>query len=719
MLATATFSSMLTGCGSTSYISSDVTSYPLVNGLTLSEVRDYYAKSMDYDSVISRNVTVHETTYETKEVSGAKAERLKTLVASAEDILKANEYNYTEENTKIVSEDVYNYVKWVIDNYSLTDKNILNMTGALGYYFVDVQYNINPKTPGSFNQMTPLIGLDGAFQTSPTQGYTINLGYMMTMTKKLNEYFAENRIYKAATFDALTGQFSVDEGDPNVALKASSTISSSNTVSGMTNTDDGTADDTLFDAAGNVIDADGNIVYTADEYATLQEEKQGEQAALDIITSQNPDAVDENGGMSYESVVSDDRMISLDTELINKVAGISLQQKAFLPDLNLVYEKPEESGVISGYGIYAAGSNGLKVFGFDRSKLAGTITLRYVFKDADDGTDGIYGTNIYVTDEEVTTGFNVSSEQLSIPEFLETTFDEMIERSDRCMSNCDLSGLMDGKVYQDMGVATLRGYAELNTNILKYLSTIRQVVARDIDNKSYLLEVETTTQESAKSADAYGTYRDKYYVVLQQQGTDFKIVDSIRMSREMAKEPSINPDDAITKRLVALNLAGAVSDEAKTNATKLLSDLYTASSNRLLRARRDDGSLITFTSNGQEITLERGMYDCFQSDASMLSSDDLEYMQSQIRSQLDKYGYNVTPIMQGTVTQWIGGADNQVEFTTEELISYMGREDGHYMQVYYLVSNMNDSWVVDERKVIDERDVSGTDLTNIQSRLGQ
>ena len=685
----------LVGCGSKSFVGTDATSYPLVNALTQQEVIDYYAKALDYDTVVTRNVEVNEATYVTKEIDGAKAERLKTLLSKAESILSKNEYEYTAENAMILKEGNYNYLKAKIDNYYLTDKSIIDIKGALGYYFIDVEYKLNPRKPGYFTQMAPLVGIDGVFITSGIADYTLDTGYLLTISKKLNEYYAANRIMKAASFDEESGLFEIIDGaDPNLASVGGNKVDE-NLV---------TNDDPIFDDEGNVIDIDGNIIMTVDEYNKMLIDKEAEQ---------------NNQGMNYESIVSTDRKIKLDSTLINRIAGISLKQKAFLPNLETVFKAEAEEGIICGNGIYAAGANGLKVFGFDRSKLDGTIRIRYVFKDATDGTDTILGVNAYIVEEEVTTGFNVTNQNLVIPDFLNEQFEILVDRSDRVMANCDLSGLMNGLIYQDLGVPVLRGYDGLYGNTLKYMSTIRQVIARDYNTNSYLLEIETTTEEGSKAADTYGVYKDKYYIVIQQQGTDFIIVDSVRTSRVMTKEPSIDPDDATTKRLVALNLAGEVTDDAKEAVNSLLSDWYTAGTNRVLYAKDSNGNYKKFTIDGVEFELKRGMYDCFQTDIQMLSTEQLEYMQSQARNQLDKYGSGVNIVYSGTVTEWIGGADNQVEFITEELISYAGREDATYMQVYYLISNMNDAWVVDERTVIDERSVTGVELQNIKDRVGQ
>ena len=201
--------------------------------------------------------------------------------------------------------------------------------------------------------------------------------------------------------------------------------------------------------------------------------------------------------------------------------------------------------------------------------------------------------------------------------------------------------------------------------------------------------------------------------MVQQLASKFIITDWVKVSRKLAVEPEIDPDTATLKRLVALNLSGDVSDETRVEIKNLLGALYTAGTNRLLRGPKE------ITNGGQTIKLEKGMYDCFDNDPSMLSTEKLEYMNSQLRNTLIKYGVNTSSLYTGTVTEWIGGYVNQAEFTTEELVTYTGTGEGQYMQVYYLVSKMNDNWVIDERKIIDEYKVSGTDLENIKARVGQ
>jgi hypothetical protein len=167
--------------------------------------------------------------------------------------------------------------------------------------------------------------------------------------------------------------------------------------------------------------------------------------------------------------------------------------------------------------------------------------------------------------------------------------------------------------------------------------------------------------------------------------------------------------------LVALNLAGAVGDTEKQEVQELLNDWYNAGTLRVINASEDNPK--TFTYKGNEVTVTKGMDDCFNSDTTMLASSKREYMNSEVRALLIKKGTDVTSEYTGLVTEWMGGYENQVEFTTEELISYDGQNEGEYMEVYYLVSKMEDEWVIDERTVLSEKTVNDSELSTIQSRL--
>lgn len=769
-------SMVLSGCSSV--IGDDVASYPLVNPLSEQEIMDYYAESLQYDAIVSRNVEVHEEEYVLREVDDEKAERLRTLVSQAEQVLGRNEY--TEGAESVISEDVFNYIKATIDGLTLSDGNVDAIQQALGYYFVDVTYQASARTAGTFNQLTPLIGINGVFVKSATSEDTIDLAYLTTAQEKLNDYFAENKIEMVASFDSATGEFTITEGE-TPETESIVADNEGRLVLGEGETENLDADgdginDTTPDTEGeesaetpepeamiqmpsedgwDVPDAVGTAQLpttpeaesTAEgestegeapaegETATVEETEEvlvedGEALEIERLEETTPPVADgtttgetgtttdpnigiSSSGIAYQSLVSSDRKSSLDVSLFNSVVGSSTEASAYMPDLKLVYNIPEPEGTISGYGIYPEGANGLRLFGFDRNNLSGTVTIRYIFKEAVNGTGEIIGTNAYVYDENLSSGFSTVESNVLIPNFLQSQLEQIVERADRINADYILPAYMSGDVYEDMGFGVLRGYKELSTNVLKNMSVVRSVLSRDTENNAYLLEVESTVMDGAKSADVYGTYRDISYVVVQQQGDEFVIIDQLRVSRQVYKEPAINPDSATEKRLVALNLAGEVSDTAKTEITQLMDDLYTASTARVL-----NGPFET-TIGGEAVTIEKGMYDCFNDDAEMLSSSEREYMNSELRGELTSEGVNVDSTMTGEITQWMGGYDNQAEFTTEELITYEGRNKGLYMEVYYLVSKMHDEWVIDERRVINSEEYTGNDLTTMQNSLGQ
>ena len=731
-LLTASIVSM-TGC-SAKFVSEDAKGYPLVNMLTDQEIIDYYVKALDYDAVVSKNVEVHKTNYEMRDVDSITSQKLSTAVSQIEGILSQTDYTAKGDMKRLISEDTFNYVKYILDSYKLGNSSVVDIKGALGYYFVDVSYDVGPQVAGKFKDNVDMLGLDGVWTTKLDGTYEADEAYLKTAVSRLNTYFLDELLDFEASYDLAEGLLTIKTlPEGTIKIKRAER---DNRLNGGDTTEPGTEGDetgttgtteTVSDEQKPVIDTTptegleglgvlgGNEdtgADTSEGTGTGADTSDGETTNPAGEGESEPEAPSEKGDVIVSnSVTPDSRKVHLDIDLINKVVGASTNRSSFLPELGLVYNKPDTG--FGGYGIYPEGSNGLKIFGYNRENLKGKIVLRYVFKDSVDGTADIEGTNIYCVEDEISTGFNVSDKNVILPEFLTSQLEQLIERADRCHINCDLPGLMGGNIYEDKGAALLRGYADIHTNTLKYMSKIRQVLARDIANNAYLLEVETTVTEGPASTDSYGTYTDKSYVVVQQLASKFIITDWVKVSRKLAVEPEIDPDTATLKRLVALNLSGDVSDETRVEIKNLLGALYTAGTNRLLRGPKE------ITNGGQTIKLEKGMYDCFDNDPSMLSTEKLEYMNSQLRNTLIKYGANTSSLYTGTVTEWIGGYVNQAEFTTEELVTYTGTGEGQYMQVYYLVSKMNDNWVIDERKIIDEYKVSGTDLENIKARVGQ
>lgn len=686
----------LTGCGDTN---SDITKYPLVPALTEQEVIDFYSEALKYDAVVTKNIDVHETTYVEKEIDGDKRTKLEGLYSKAEELLYNMDYKYSKENSKVLSEDTFHYIKSYLNGNKLSNAEIKSVTGALGYYFVDVEYDITPRTIGTFTQKTSLLGINGAFVRNPLGGDEIDSAFLTSAARKLDSYYKDNRINKTVSFDAYTGV--------------------------LTETD--IADEIYTDydiyTEYNEIDEEQNLLeedipQTGLTTLTNVENMNDLDESIDNL-DENTDSLDESTDnleeniTNYETTISSSRECNIDVETFNTIVGSSNKEAAYMPETSQVFNVPVPEGTVGGIGIYPSGANGLALFGYDRSQINGKLTFRYVFKDTVDGSGDIIGVNVYPKSEKISTGFTTTDSNVIIPEFLLREFEQLLERADRANISFILPALIGGHIYEDMGFAVLRGYEYNHVNLLKQMSTIRQVIARDDVNNSYLLEIETTRIEGPKDVDCYGTYRDKSYVVVKQKGDEFIITDQIRISRQLVTEPSINPDSSIQKRLIALNLSGEIQEAQKQDIEKLLTDWYNSGTYRILNGPKD------ITYNGKNITVERGMYDCFNSDVTMLSTDEKEYMNSEVRGLLIKYGADKQSTYIGTVTEWMGGYENQAEFTTEELIIYEGKKEAKYMQVYYLVSHMGQEWVIDERTVLDEKTVNGNDLETIKSRISK
>ena len=723
---------MLMTSGCQVFTNTKVENYKLSSPMTKAQLVDYYATAMDYDSIVSRNVNVHETKYEVRDIEGQKAERLKIKVQNCEKILSQSKYEPTDETLKLVSEDTFYYLKGVFDNDVLSNGQIQNIKGALGYYFVDVEYEMTAQQAGEFKDSVSLVGLDGVYYLNYKDEYVIDENYLKLIAKKLDEYFFKNGIMRHAVFDEEKLLLEIHDGEEPVVTGVLATYTNITVEESGDGTGDAAIDlelegdeaDTEADEKEAKSEKDDKGV-NIDEPQDTEIDAEIEEVPEEITPPEDNTQVDDLGLIDdsdvetkFQIITPEERRLRSDILLINKIIGSNKGQSNLLPQLEYLYSIPSASGTISGYAVYPAGSNGLKTFGFDRNNYKGKVTLRYVFKDESTGTGEILGTNIYCVSEEVNSGINVATSNVLVPDFLFDRLAQTIERSDRCMANGDVRGLVAGSfnsglIYEDIGVGILRGERNKSTGITKYMSTIRQVVARNTANNTYLLDVETTVIEGPRDVDSYGTYKDRYYVVVQQQNDDFVITDYLRTARDLTSEPPIDPDTNIQKKLVALNLAGEIGDKAKTDIKQLMSDFYTCGTNKVLHGPKE-----LQTSSGT-ITVNRGIYDCFTSDVTVLSTDKRDYKISSLADLLGKYGTDVKSVYAGTVTEWIGGYDNQAEFTTEELVYFPAKKTGYYMQVYYLVSVNNDVWVIDERTVMNEENIEDAGrLSELCDRLG-
>lgn len=601
--------SMLFTSGCAFKSSSPAKDLPLVEALSEKEVIDYYKEALKYESIVERNIQVHEVTYELKEMSNSVKPKVRELKNAIEKEL----YSHTYKNSNMLSEQQYYYIKSIIDDKILTNGKIIKEAESLGYYFMDVEYDIAKNNTGKFLEKAQYLGIHGAFKKD---------------------------VY---------GNVSFDERFIKVYdQKAAGAI-------------------TIID------DAADNFQSDPIEYIDNQEENSTEQVRADFNNT-------------YIG-----RKIQLDISTYNKLSGSSLNQTAFMPPLKMVYETNKESGVMSGFGIYPQGEFGLKTFEYNRNQLRGKLVLRFVFKQDILNKEKINFTGVYPVSISIDNKLE-DAEQL-VPDFVREEIEKIVERSDRAICNNDISALMSGNIYNDIGVAVLNGLYQNNTYLLRKISNVEKVIGRK-DNY-YLVQVVSMIQEGPRGTNAYGTYKDTYQMVIEQQGLKFIINDYVLIKRELIKEPQFELDSSIIKRLAALGLRGTISEESKEAIKELLNGLYQASTDRKLK----------------------GMYDSFNDDTTLLSSSHKEYLNSQLRGWLVRYGVNVKSTYKGIVTEWIGGADNQVELITEEIIIYEGQDTAQYMQMYYLVSNLNNKWVIDEMKALEIRDISGEELEQIKARI--
>ncbi len=601
--------SMLFTSGCAFKSSSPAKDLPLVEALSEKEVIDYYKEALKYESIVERNIQVHEVTYELKEMSNSVKPKVRELKNAIEKEL----YSHTYKNSNMLSEQQYYYIKSIIDDKILTNGKIIKEAESLGYYFMDVEYDIAKNNTGKFLEKAQYLGIHGAFKKD---------------------------VY---------GNVSFDERFIKVYdQKAAGAI-------------------TIID------DAADNFQSDTIEYIDNQEENSTEQVRADFNNT-------------YIG-----RKIQLDISTYNKLSGSSLNQTAFMPPLKMVYETNKESGVMSGFGIYPQGEFGLKTFEYNRNQLRGKLVLRFVFKQDILNKEKINFTGVYPVSISIDNKLE-DAEQL-VPDFVREEIEKIVERSDRAICNNDISALMSGNIYNDIGVAVLNGLYQNNTYLLRKISNVEKVIGRK-DNY-YLVQVVSMIQEGPRGINAYGTYKDTYQMVIEQQGLKFIINDYVLIKRELIKEPQFELDSSIIKRLAALGLRGIISEESKEAIKELLNGLYQASTDRKLK----------------------GMYDSFNDDTTLLSSSHKEYLNSQLRGWLVRYGVNVKSTYKGIVTEWIGGADNQVELITEEIIIYEGQDTAQYMQMYYLVSNLNNKWVIDEMKALEIRDISGEELEQIKARI--
>ena len=734
LLSLGMSASSFTGCGMTQVTKGGVESYEKAPITTQQELTDYYAKQVKYsnESIEKRNIIKHETTYNLHDVDEDTKQQLIDLTAQEEQVLSEDDYPVEDIETQgLISEDNFNYIKSVIDGYTLTktDKSISNIKGALGYYFVDVTYNIAPAPAGKFKKAAQLMGIRGAYQTmydskTNTTYQGINKNYLSVLADALTKYYTDNDIKKKVYYDGY-GSFQISDSDipgggegwkshPDFSELTTDTLESDSedTDSEEVNPEDEIIVPTDEDYEAETTDDTENADDTENKDTEDTEDTKDTTSDANIANTKLNDAIsdsDEQESLSDTDIDSTKFMIPyvrrVDSNIgeIRSNLGMTVDGAYNYIPLDYLYERPSGNGNISGYGILQEGSNGLSMFGFDRNNLSGTLTMRYVFKESSDGSGKIYGYDTYVTDINIDSGIDVSSNDVYMPDYLKTSIESVVDRYDRLQANADLEGMISGGLCEDLGYPVLRDFQQVCSNTTNYTSVFNKCLVRNSAENAYLIQITTYTSEGPKDVDKYGSYKDTYFMVVQQQGTDFKIIDTLRTKREMVREPDIVPDSSTTNRLVALNLAGKVSDDNKEEVQELMTNLYNALINQVNDiTQAENGVVDGVDKDGNAIQLTRGIPNLFESDPALLSTEQRNYDIQLLENIVTRFGGSTKVVYKGKITEWISGYKNQVEFVTKELATYEGHESGYYQEVYYLVNKVDGVWYIEERTVIDE-----------------
>lgn len=638
-------------------------SIKLEPALTTQEVLDFYVKELSYES-ITQYSNLNTEVLEYNEVDGEMKEK---AIKSYKEVIK----DYKSTSNYRISKYNHEYLKSFLDDLIINEKEIVGVKEALGYYYVEVIYDTVENKTGVVKDEANYVGINGIIVEDYEGNVTIDKDYLELAIGEIN------RSRKLNNQDLIEGGLDIGVGGNTVVRSGIDDVDTESIEQGTENID-----------AESISQGTENI--DTESIGQITENKDTDiidEIVLKEMDNSTKSIID---GLSYSA----DKVMQLDYNVIefNTVVGSSKEQIAFMPDIGLVYTAALESGSVNGYGLFDAGNYGLKDFGYNRSNTNGELNITFVFKQNElQGKDLDYQF-LYVNSYKNNNGLGDIVE-ITVPGFIRTEIEKVVERLDRATNNRDVTALLGRGIVEDARLGMLYGMYGVNSQIVSLVSNVKRVIERD--NNTYLIELERTIEDCAKGTGVTAVYEDVYYMVVRQKELKFTINDILLVSRELKRVPEPDPDSASYRRLVALNLAGPVSEENKIGIRSTLKNLYGASTDRKIN----------------------GMYESFNTDTELLSEERLEYLNSRLRGYLVNMGVSQPAVMNGRVTTWIGGYDTQAEVMTEELIEYVGMDAGLVIECYYLLSNYGTQWVIDDIQVTGEREVSGNDLAEIRDRI--
>lgn len=692
---------LVTGCSRFDY-----SKIPYQPYLTKQEVVDYYANQMSYDAVVKRSA-VKDSKIEWNKVPDNVADK---LWAETSKVITTHQLNQGYEGE--MSRYVHDFLKLTLDGLVLEEPDggfTYTEAENKGYYFVTVDFKTKLNRLGNLKGEANYIGVNGAIVDNTTDGTnevpTLNTSYMSSALAKLNEYRIKNRLEPYPEYN-MTFTNNVDTTE----VSLDSTDAEGNTVVGDASnlSEETVATAENQEPVSEDVNTESTETVESSEYIETSEyveavETTEESFGFETTTDTSYEYSETQEDAINNSYANNIRQLTYNVKEFNRVVGSSNEQMAAVPYIDMVYEPVSQEGSLSGYGVYSEGSYGLRDFGYDRSNYgSGTIKITFVFKQNPQNRDRFDYSYCYIN--EYKSNITLEDKNITQSSYIDDMIDRVIERADRAIINKDPAALMSKEIFEpsDLGLRelTLRNAS----NVLSFMT--KRVKTLDRKDKEYLVELERTLEASPRGFGNTARYKDKYYAVVRQDGVDFKINDMVWVSRELERIPRPNVDDSIVRRLTSLNLAGEVTDQSKTEVNEMFSKFISGVNNR----SANDGT-------NEDGTIKYGIFSRFNSDVSLLNSDKAEYLKSQVLTRLNKYGSEKQVTLGLRVTEWLGGYNDQVELETEELYSYGGIDKGIYVKNYYLVSHYGTEWVIDDIVTIEEREVSGEELVNLQNSI--
>ena len=693
---------------------------------TKQEVMDYYSKSMRFQTVSKRTPMLTEevnASYNTVESGTETYEKLKTAFTRIEaEHQKVNGYK--------IDEGLHDFIKCFLDDMVLNEGEIKRVKEYGGYYYMTVAYKTTPNLSGSFKNQANYIGLDGFIVRDMYNSYSVNTNYVSNMiNNKVNPY------------RAVLGETPlVDYGEDSSWLSEGAYLAGT-----------GMSDVTADEPEEEVVSENTGIDTTQDENNT---ESSDENSTEDNVTNidetdvETPNDPNEDGSgvtnvaelnSTFKTVTGEEvektginniDRLSYDISEIDGIIGASIEQIATIPPINMVYNPAATQGRLNGFGMYKQGKAGLSEFNVTQNDLndAGDIVITYIFKQNILEPDKMDYVSVYVNEynsnnksiedkaiggsltavldkarlEADDTGIDedavkesFTGSKVAIPTFIESKLNQVLEEFDRAVNDKQASALMDGSIIEDSGLGMKYAAYAKSADVVTFKSDMKRIVARN--GNDYLLEVERTVEDGPAGSDTVGQYRDTYFVVVRQVGTEFKYNDEMFIRRVNTTVPVISAENTSVRRLVTLNLSGSVN----TNTAKDITDTVL---NKL-------SGYLTGDATNRDISYR----DLFDTDTKLLSQERKEYIDSRLQGQIFYKGVTTPTVYTIKPSEWISGTEQQVEFTTKEFIKYNdGKLGGMYIENYYLVSKYGTSWVIDDIITIDTKVVEADQVSEYE-----